>query len=322
LKPYTFHITLYDAAFFGAIFIGLTFTLLLWFTGKSNRGANRFLAAALAVVVLWIAHLLAIDIRLAAYIPFWGRLPLQFSLALGPLIYFYVLKITRPEYKFRWKDLLHFSPLLLQQGILALEIRESIRTGAATYHTLTFQPLNPILQLLAFISVATYLYRSFRLIERFYQRLKFNNVSDRYRYELRWLRNLLIGFGLLWLLWIPVTAVDYFYYHHQLSIQAYYPLYLLLAVMAIRMAVAAFLKMNVGALVLAPPVLKPKPPADLVQKAKWLRKVMETERFYRDAELSLGSLAETLEMHPHDLSRIMNVVLKKNFSDFTNESGR
>ena len=30
LNPYTFHITLYDAAFFGMIFIGFTFILLLW----------------------------------------------------------------------------------------------------------------------------------------------------------------------------------------------------------------------------------------------------------------------------------------------------
>ena len=86
-------------------------------TGKRTGAANSFLALALAVAILWIARILAIDIGLSAYVPFWSRLPLQFSLALGPLIYFYVLKITRPEYKFRRKDLLHFSPLLLELGI-------------------------------------------------------------------------------------------------------------------------------------------------------------------------------------------------------------
>ncbi len=120
---YTFHITLYDLAFLGTIFIGLTFTLLLWFTKKVNRAANRFLALALVTIVLWMAWVLGIDIRLATYFPHWSWLPLQFSLALGPLIYFYVLKITRPEYKFRWKDLLHFSPLLLELGVLVLELR-------------------------------------------------------------------------------------------------------------------------------------------------------------------------------------------------------
>ena len=218
MNAYTFHITPYDLFFLGTIFIGLTFTLLLWFTKSTNTTANRFLALALLTIVLWMAWILGVDIRLTTYFPHWSWLPLQFSLALGPLIFFYVLKITRPEYKFRVRDLIHFSPLLLQQGALVLEVRESIRTGAATYDTLMFQQLNPVLQLLVFISVSVYLYASYRLIERFYQRLKFNEVSDRYRYELRWLHRLLTSFGILWLLWIPYTAVDYFYYHGRLGI--------------------------------------------------------------------------------------------------------
>jgi putative ABC transport system permease protein len=221
LNTYTFHIRLYDAAFFGMLFIGLTFALLLWSTKKTNQAANRFLALAMVTIVLWIARLLCIDIGLSAYLPDWGRLPLQFSLALGPLIYFYVLKITRPEYAFRRKDLLHFSPLLLELGVQAWEIGGSIKTGASTYKTPAFQQLNPILQLLAFVSVIIYLYLAHRLIERFYRRLKFNNASDRYRYELRWLHRLLICFGLFWLLWIPFTVVNYFYYHNLQGIQAY-----------------------------------------------------------------------------------------------------
>ena len=98
LNPYTFHINLYDLAFLGVIFIGLNFILFLWFTKRINRAANRFLALALTIVVLWIARILGIDIGLSTYVPHWSRLPLQFSLALGPLLFFYVLKITRPEY--------------------------------------------------------------------------------------------------------------------------------------------------------------------------------------------------------------------------------
>ncbi|MDB5136048.1 MAG: FtsX-like permease family protein [Mucilaginibacter sp.] len=318
MNAYAFHISFYDLAFLGTIFIGLAFTLQLCFTKRINQAANRFLALALSTIVLWMVWVLGIDIQLGTYFPSWSWLPLQFSLTFGPLIYFYVLKITRPEYKFRRKDLLHFSPLLLQQGVLVLEIKESIRMGAATYDTLTFQLMNPVLHVAAFISVITYLYWSFRLIERFYRRLKFNNVSDRPRYELRWLHRLLTGFGLLWLLWIPYTAVDYFYYHDQLGIHAYYPLYLLLAIMMIRIAAAAFLKPEIVQ-VQAPPVSKLLPPASLKQKGIWLKKAVEVNLLYQDAELSLGSLAEKLNMHPHELSRIINVAFKKNLNDFINE---
>jgi len=318
LNTYTFHINAYDLAFLGVIFIGLSFALQLAFTKRINRAANRFLSLALATMVLRLLWVLGRDIGLEAYFSHWSWLPLQFSLAFGPLIFFYVLKITRPVYKFRSKDLLHFSPLLLELGALVLEVRDSIKTGATTYDTLTFHHLNPILQLLTFISVGTYLYASHRLIERFYRNLKFNR-GDRYRYEWQWLHNLLIGFGLLWLLWIPFTVVDYFYYHNELSPQAYYPLYLLLAPMIIWMGARAFLRPEVGVPGNTPPILKPLPPAELKQKSIWLKKVVKENRYYQDPELSLSSLAEKLGLTTHELSRIINTALKKSFNDFINE---
>jgi putative ABC transport system permease protein len=318
LKPYTFHITLYDAAFFGTIFIGLTFILQLWFSKGVNRAANRFLALALAVVVLWIARVLGIDIGLSTYIPGWSRLPMQFSLALGPLMFFYMLKVAHPEYKFQPRDLLHFSLLLLELIAYVLETAESIKTGAPTYDTLTFQRLNPVLQLLAFISVVIYLYRCRTLIENFYKQQKFTE-GDRYRHELQWLQNLLTGFGLLWLLWIPFISVDYFFYNYQLSAQAYYPLYLLLASMITWMAARALLRPGIAVLADTASILKPLLPAELKQKAIWLKKVVKEKRYYEDPELSLSSLAEKLGLHTHELSRILNTVLKKSFNDFINE---
>jgi putative ABC transport system permease protein len=318
LNSYTFHINLYDLAFLGAILIGFSFALQLGFAKRTNRVANRFLALALAIVALWVARILAIDIQLATYVPFWSRLPLQFSLAFGPLIFFYVLKITRPEYKFRSKNFLHFGPLLLELGIHELEVWESIKTGTPTYDTTAFRQLNPVLQLLALVSVIIYLYLSHRLIGRFYQQLKFTG-GDRYRHELRWLRNLLICLGLLWILWIPLVAVDYFYYNYQLGVQAYYPLYLFLAIMVIWMAARAFLRPEINELSEALPILKPLPPTELKKKSIWLKKVVKENRYYQDPELSLSSLAEKLELTTHELSRIINVVLKKSFNDFINE---
>jgi AraC-like DNA-binding protein len=46
---------------------------------------------------------------------------------------------------------------------------------------------------------------------------------------------------------------------------------------------------------------------------------MEAKRHYEDPELSLSSLAERLNMPPHELSRVINTVFKKSFNDFINE---
>ena len=104
VKLYTSHINFYDVAALGILFTGLNFAMLLGFTKNINRPANRFLAVALVVMVLWMIRILGID----------TRLPLQFSLALGPLLNFYVLKLTRQEYKFSLKDFLHLVPALLE----------------------------------------------------------------------------------------------------------------------------------------------------------------------------------------------------------------
>ncbi|WP_419789074.1 ABC transporter permease [Mucilaginibacter sp. X5P1] len=171
---------------------------------------------------------------------------------------------------------------------------------------------------MTFISVISYLYWCYKLIEHFYQQLKFNG-GDRYRRELRWLRNLLTGFVLLWLLWIPFTAIDYFYYNFQLSAQAYYPLYLLLVIMVIWMAASAFLRPESGVPGDIIPVLKPLAPAALKQKGIWLKKAVKENSYYLDPELSLRSLAEKLSLTSHELSRIINTVFKKTFNDFINE---
>lgn len=295
LKPYTFHITLYDAALFGTIFIGLTFAVLLWFTPKANQSANRFLAVTLAVASLWIARVIAVDIDLSAYVPLWSKVPLQFSLALGPLIYFYVLKITRPDYQFQWKDLWHFSPMLMELGLQFVQIVW----------------LNPVLSSLAFASVLIYLYRCHILIENFYSQQKFSD-GDRRRHELRWLHKLLIAFGALWLLWVPLVAAGYFY---QLNASAY----LLLMSMMIWIAARAFLRQEIGLATDTTSVLKPLLPAELKQKAIWLKRTVKDNRYYEDPELSLSSLAEKLELTSHELSRIINTGLKKSFNDFVNE---
>ncbi|QEC75972.1 ABC transporter permease [Mucilaginibacter ginsenosidivorax] len=319
MKPYIFHITLYDLAFLAAIFIGLTFTVLLWFTPKLNRTANRFLALGLLAVVLWMVRILGQSVGLDAYFPYWNQLPLQFSLALGPLIYFYVRKISLPGYKLHRRDLLHFTPSLLQQGVLVWENKQSIGIGATAYNTSLFGQISPVLNIAAFISALAYLYISFGVIKRYYQQIKFNNVNDRYRHQMRWLQRLIKALALLWLLWVPYAFVDYFYFHYSLGITTYYSLYLMLAAMMIWIAATAHSKTEIATTMHAMPISKPTTPALLRQKGNWLKKVLEDKRYYQDLELSLSSLAEKLNLSTHELSRIINTGLKKSFNDFINE---
>src|SRR6185312_15630035 len=68
-----------------------------------------------------------------------------------------------------------------------------------------------------------------------------------------------------------------------------------------------------------PTFLKPSPSAELKQKGAWLKNVVKANLYYQDPELSLSSLAEKLDLSPHELSRIINTAIKKSFTDFINE---
>jgi len=317
LNTYTFHIDLVNLAFLGIIFIGFSFVLQLWFTKKINRPANRFFALALTTVVLWMIRLLAIHGGITSYPSRQNWPSLQYLLALGPLIYFYVLKIIRPEYKFRPTDLLHLSPFLLQLSLMVIEVREDVNTAVATYHTPIFYQLELLLRLLTLISIGSYLYASNKLIEHFYRQLKFNEVSDRYRHELRWLKRSLAGLGLSWLLLMLYTLAACFV-DNKLSATFGYPAYLLLALTTIGIAASALVRPDTEVSAQAT-AFKPLLPIELKQKGIWLKEVMKANLYYQDAELTLRSLAETLGMQPNDLSRIINQSLKKSFNDFINE---
>lgn len=216
-------------------------------------------------------------------------LPMHFLLAVGPLLYFYVLKLTRPQYKLQWKDGVHFIPV------------------AASYFT-------PALPVLVFISMMAYLYHSNRLIQSFYRRLQ-PVFMDRPLVAFRWLRRLLAATALLWCLWIVCVAINDLIHRNQL----FYPFYLFFAVLIVWTAAAAFLNTRPGTLTQMPMSIKPPIPAELRAKAAWLKKVMATNRYFEEPELSLAMLAEKLNMAPHDVSRLINTVFKKSFNDFVNE---
>lgn len=311
-----------DLLFSISICIGITFSLLLLLVKRNNWSANRFLGLVLLTFSLWMVWVLAIDIDWGRYFPHWSWIPLQYSLTIGPLLYFYVRKLTQPEYHLVPKDFLHFIPLLLEQSTHIIQILESAQQHKPTYNTYVFATINPVLQLISISSVMVYLYFSLKQLRNFHTSLS-QHVSNIYMYHLGWLQRLLILFGVLWLAWIPYTLIDYLFFQYQLGITSYYPLYLLLSIITIWIGVESFLRPELILVEIEKPILQaPKTgvadPA-LIESGKWLRAELETNLYYLDASLTLGTLAEALNITPHELSRIINLGTGQNFSDLIND---
>ncbi len=235
------------------LFSGFTLALLLAFAKREGQAANLFLSAALAVIVLNTGGLSPI------------LLP-----ALGPLLYFYVRRMTLPNLQFGLKDVLHLSPLLVAYWMPGW---------------------------LVLISVVIYLYLSHRLIQHFYNRLQ-PVLMDRPRFAFRRLDQALHMLGLLCVLWLFNDAFSF-----------------AIAFVLIGLAADVVLKLDSSPALTTPVTDR----YDVREKGRRVKEAVAANRFYEDAELTLTTLAVKLNIHPHDLSRIINVGMDKNFNDFVNE---
>ena len=314
----------YNLVIIASVFIGLIFGLLLIFTKRINQNANRYLGGLALIIVFWNVWVLSLDLDIFRYFPKFYLIPVNFSLALGPLFYLYIKKMTNPEWSFSKKDGLHFLPLVFELIVHVILCQEALEKEILATDTTAFYTLIPAVQLFAIISIVVYCYIGLSLIRKYHVWLKATYSNDD-KYNLRWLYRLTIIFAMLWLMLVPYTLIDYLFFGFNLGIRDYYPIYILLSVITLWISIEAFLKPEVVFVdtiqedKIMPLDEKPKPTQETLDKAAWLQQEMERNLFYLDSELSLTSLAQDLDIHPNSLSKIINEGLGKNFSDFIND---
>ncbi len=319
---YELPLNLYNLVIIASVFIGLSFGLLLLFTKRINQSANRYLGGLALIIVFWNIWVLSLDLNIFRYFPKFYLIPLNFSLAVGPLFYWYVKKMTTPEWSFTQKDSLHFLPLLFELFVHLIICQEALTKGILATDTNAFSTFIPLAQLFAIISILVYCYFALSLIRKYHIWLKANYSNDD-KYNLRWLYRLTIIFAVLWFMLVPYTLVDYVFFDFNLGIQDYYPIYILLSLITLWISIEAFLKPEIVFVDhieanKVPPKEKPKPNQEILEQAMWLQQEMERNLYYLDSELSLKSLALEVNLHPNTLSKIINEGLEKSFSDFVN----
>ena len=315
------NLNIFNLVIIASIFIGTTFGSLLIFTKRINRKANFLLGLVVFIIVLWNIWVISIDFQFTRYFTYFYLIPLHYSLALGPLLYFYVKRMTNFSFHFSKKELLHFLPVILELCVHFLISREAFTTQKTSIETTIFYQIIPIIQFLAIISVVSYSIYALKEI-RIYHTWLNENYSDNNAYNLRWLYRLIVIFAIIWILWVPYTFIDYLVFNFQLGISDYYPIYIVLSIITIWISAEAFLRPEIVFLEANKKEIhhkKEDPTEEIIEKASWLKEEMKKNRFYLNSELTLKSLADNLNMHPNMLSKVINDGLNKNFSDFINE---
>lgn len=186
--------------------------------------------------------------------------------------------------------------------LLYLYVRQLTRPEHRLYRKdlLHFSPLlaaNWLPSWLVLMVIIIYLFLSHRLIQNFYRQLQ-PIWMDRPRFAFRRLESALLLLGIC------------------CGLSVFYEMgYFAIALVLIGLGIEAILKTASDPQLTTPATDR----SATREKARRLKETVAVNRLYEDPELTLTTLALKLQMHPHELSRVINEGLDKNFSDFLNE---
>jgi AraC-like DNA-binding protein len=198
---------------------------------RRNAAANRLLAALLLVMVLRITPYIIGFAGVYDVYPWLTFAPFELTLAIGPLLYLYVRRLTDGPLPRRWA--LHLVPPAVQLGYYIVAFSLPLQTKWAWNDAVHEPWLDPAETAAALVSFGAYLAASWRRY-RGYQRWLDENLSSREELRLGWMRGFLLACGGLLVLWTAYACTEWFI--RRLTYLDRFALYLALAVLVYYLA--------------------------------------------------------------------------------------
>ncbi|MBN2078056.1 MAG: helix-turn-helix transcriptional regulator [Spirochaetes bacterium] len=304
------------------IFQGL-FVGVVLLKNRNNRLPNRILAAIILLysvnMVFWFFHHMnnQAATRVMAYVS------LSLFPVFGPLIYFYVLSMTRTMTGLSWKNLLHFIPVL-PFSIVSLQFDFTVNpSGVSEIDIHQLNMVAPVVVIVIVIQLL-YIFWSFFCLGRHGRRLM-EVYSDIAGLKLTFVYLLLvacmtIGFLAILLFLLLVYNLMETTIGHIIRL-AFYIVYLTST------SSAAFFTIRHPKIFSADDDVKLKKSyetlnVDQSQLDAYRRKIircMEQDRPYLDDALTLKDFSERVGIPYHHVSMTLNTCLKQNFYTFINQ---
>jgi AraC-like DNA-binding protein len=272
-------------------------------------------------------------------------MPLQHTLLMGPVIYFYLRTLFQPTIKFRRADWLHFVPaaLYLLWCAVVFVTDQVVLRQYYLMDGIQDPDFDDWYILAGLISLLMYLVLCIRYYRR-YKQFIVQEASFADSIMFRWVRNFLLAFLIYFLSnlifhLVPLFGIDFVYtdswwYYLLFAILFYY-----IAIngyshsietrMRFGMDLLSYKKQNLlGAPAENNDFLEDIPfeevqpaPRDVNGLEEWKEKVLQaivTEKAYTNPELTLTDLAKALQTNNSLLSRVINSGFGQNFNDFIN----
>jgi AraC-like DNA-binding protein len=305
----------------------LFFALLLWLTNSKQVKSTFFLAAFLFghslipinELMMWGAEFKVHARQQLSSLYFIPGIAYYID---GPLLFLCIKSLVFRDFVLRRIDLLHLLPFAIYCLYIGLNFYGNplnIRLEMLNSESFVYSTNFVTIEFLSKLTRFCYVIACFILISRYALMLQ-EKHSNMEKAHISWLRALVAGFMIVMLFELILSASKIFTHYHYIyfymGLTRYYTTFFLINLLvftAIRFF-GMFEQVNEEEL--------PKRPADEFtinpDEADSIDKRIRQEHLYMDPDITLDSLAETLEVMPRDLSMIINRHFGANFYTFIN----
>lgn len=310
------------------IFVSIAQFVLL-FNKQGKTVSDRILAIAMLVVGL---HLASFSLHLNGYwemYPHLVGLTVPFLLLYGPLLYLYVRYSLMDADTMHRTDYVHFLPAVGSYlymipffFVYTAEEKRMLDAGEIDY-----SPAFTVFLLVGFIvSAVAYSVAAYRQLKR-HRQLVEANFSDESDVTLAWLRSVVLGLGVFFMVGIAVVIIQEMA-HLSVGFNLDYLLYSVLVFGIVWMGYHGIRHRNIFTdnEVYVPTKdtqseYRTSGLSEDVAKDLYDRLIskMTEEKPYHEPKLTLSALAEKLDTSPNYLSQVINQQEGQNFNQFINE---
>lgn len=300
---------------------GIVLGIVLWRGDYPQKIAHRFLSA----ILLFFSYRLIVEsLRFfdIGFYDFWYHVLLEYNWVYGALIFFFVASYINPTFKLNLKKhWIHFLPVLIEfifsnfiktQNFYWDGTQESL--SWAGYYGYILWMHTPFNYLVSGFLILFYCWKSWKLLMD-PPEPKGYIVLDEYT---SWLKNVIFALSGFSILFMIVGIIDYLFFNYMIREFYIYPMFIGMSLITYWLGLQGFSRREKLPIKILPEISRDNQ-SSLNELASKLSHIMLIEKVFKDPELNLAKLSETLNVKPYLITQSLNLVIGKKFSDYVNE---
>ncbi len=301
-------------------FQGIVYGVILCQKRSMHFYANRFLAA---ILFFFSYRLIVETIKIFGYVryDFWYQILLEYNWIYGTLLFFFVKSYVYPDFRLKRKDYIHFLPVFIEiiwsffiksQNFYWDGTRESL--SWLGYYGYVVWMLYPTMYVISSGLLIFYTTKSQRLLKRLQPQENYELIKG----KLNWINRVIQVIKIFAILYVVGILIDYFFFNFASNLFYGHPVFIGMAIITYWLGIEGFSRRKDEAYKIITK-LSEKEQKQLEKIAIDIQKVMKEESLYKNPELTLHTLSRKLKTKPYLITKSLNTILQKKFTDYVNE---